>query len=273
MYNPLIAVNKNINMIAVVSSGMFFKKYLSNPNGSINSLSAYKGDGMTILNAYNAPTSYYSQDLLYYIKDGYTVTKREKIFQQTRSAGEIGSYEYDTYNGNILSYVDNSPIVHSISIIAVGCYFVLCGYNHRVGVNLTTANNYIIIVVYNSRGEYISSTNYNDITLFYPKLFNGFNNSFWLVTNAYSTTGFISIKFSLFDLAVNGTTITNSKEISFLYTNSVTSPNIFKNAYYNSFYIASLGRYVFYNTKLSENTTYYSGPTSNNDYLNKINTY
>jgi len=131
MYNPLIAVNKNINMIAVVSSGMFYKRYLNNTSSIYNTLQAFKGDGMTLINSfYSNVVSYHSQDLLYYIKDGYTVTKREKIFQQTRSAGEIGSYEYGTSNYNILGNSDGSPIVHSISIIAIGCYFVLCGYNH-----------------------------------------------------------------------------------------------------------------------------------------------
>jgi hypothetical protein len=155
MYNPLIAVNKNINMIAVVSSGMFFKRYLNNSNNG-NNFQPLKINGMNINSAIDTSVvSYHSQDLLYYIKDGYTVTKREKIFQQTRSAGEFGSYEYNITNNNILGNIGSSPIVHSISIIAVGCYFVLCGYNHYNNYGFSSVNNYIIIVVYNSRGEFV----------------------------------------------------------------------------------------------------------------------
>jgi len=87
-------------MIAVVSSGMFFKNLLLNFN-SANNINADKSTMTIAINSIN--NSYYSQDLLYFIKDGYTVTKGEKIFTYTTSnitAGNIGACEYasDTFN-------------------------------------------------------------------------------------------------------------------------------------------------------------------------------
>ena len=73
MYNPIIAVNKNINLTAVFSSMMTYGK----PIDGISNRT--KSTGTDTLNL-SSNIGYYPYDLLFYIKDGKTVSKREKIF-------------------------------------------------------------------------------------------------------------------------------------------------------------------------------------------------
>jgi len=171
-------------MIAVVSSGMFLKYYLN--NNAFNTLGNDKTT-MTISVQTNYP-SYYSQDFLYFIKDGYTVTKREKIFSYTTTnitAGNIGACEYTPYNQNILLDINYSPTTLSISIIAIGLYFVICGisYYFQGGNHIF----YLRIISYNSRGEYISNAAIINLSgtsitnaFYYPKIFNGSGNNIWV---------------------------------------------------------------------------------------------
>lgn len=243
MYNPLIAVNKKINIIGVVSSGMFFKPYLNN-GGTQNGLSADKVT-MTI-NISSQIFSYHSQDLLYYIKDGYTVTKREKIFKLTSTAPEIGAPEYssDKNNYNIISdNAEYSYITHSMSIIAINSYFVLCGI---IGINNSTANKYysLFIASFDSKGERVYVYKMETVTFFYPKLFNGNNNNFWVFTNSILNSNAI-IQFMLFNISDSGV-ITITKTNCLLYTNS-SGLNILKKAWttytyapYNHIYITKL---------------------------------
>ena len=282
MYNPQIAVNTKINMIAVVSSGMFYKCYLNN-NGN-NTLSNDK-TSMTI-NIQQSYLSYYSQDFLYFIKDGYTVTKREKIFSNTTtniSAGSVGACEYGTSNQNIIGCSSTlfSPTTLSISIIAVGLYFVICGIN--VDCNTTgTAHTYLSLVSYNSRGEYISYINIESKTsefIFYPKIFNGGGNNIF----AFYYTGrtlMPTLNFQLITIDNNGT-LTVSKAISSLYTNSTTSPNILKLPFISKIYFWANSDYPVYIIKLNQNTGSYHPYTwynnilinQNGNYNINVNTY
>ena len=251
MYNPQIAVNTKINMIAVVSSGMFFKYYLNN-NGS-NTLSNDK-TSMTI-NVQQGSLSYYSQDFLYFIKDGYTVTKREKIFSNTTtniSAGSVGACEYGLTNLTILYGSIQSPTALSISIIAVGLYFVICGILVLSASGNTTV--YINLVSYNSRGENISSITIESKAaefIFYPKIFNGSGNNIFAF---YYTgrTAMPTLNFQLITIDNNGI-LAISKAISSLYTNSTTSPNILRLPFISKLSITSNAVYTI---KLIQHPSY-----------------
>jgi hypothetical protein len=225
-------------MIAVVSSGMFYKKLLL--NNSSNTLSNDKSN-MTISININGVNSYYSQDLLYFIKDGYTVTKREKIFTYNTSnitAGNIGACEYDSINNNIIRGSYSQTTILSISIIAIELYFVICGLIIYYDGNLGNTTNLLSIISYNSRGEYISNMsvigNYST-PYFYPKIFNGNNNNIWLF---YYTGGSATpfVNFNLITISSNGI-LTLSKTVTTLYNNSLSiSPNTLRLPYFTRLY-------------------------------------
>ena len=263
MYNPQLAVNTKINMIAVVSSGMFYQKYLNN-YGNINTIS---GDKLTInISISSGIQSYHSKDFLYFIKDGYTVTKREKIFSNTTSnisAGSVGACEYSGSNTNILTPTDygHSPITLSISIIAVGLYFVICGITvYQVSGYIGM---YLNLISYNSRGEHINmiqfvtaiitgitgSSTYSISNFFYPKIFNGSGNNIWAFY--YTGATIPTLNFQLITIDNNGA-LTTSKTVSSLYTNSTTLPNILRLPYFTRIENSNL----VYSLKLLQNITY-----------------
>jgi len=126
-------------------------------------------------------------------------------------------------------------------MIAVGNYFVICAqaiyrnYNFS-GSNMNQASR-IIIVVYNSRGEFTNwfdlmpekttpnngmNLNVTTIPYFYPKLYNGNGNNFWVIVNTVSTNTSNTtepMRCRYFNMTINiSGAITNNNE-NFLYDN------------------------------------------------------
>ena len=296
MYNPQIAVNNKINMIAVASSGMFYKKVLSNNTSSSISLTDKSTIPVTISNTGYA--SYYSQDLLYFIKDGYTVTKREKIFPSSInniSAGSVGGIEFNSINSkqsNILNiyYTDyvTSHTTFSLSIIAVNLYFVICGIYYYID---STIFQYLIICSYNSRGEIAGNINIKVVTTingqsFYPKIFNGNGNDIWVFYYTVNTTTPFTplLNFTLLSLSDKGV-FTISKTESKLYSALITGSglNVPYFTYDNSSNIYRLklfqngGSSSFYNTNpifcqyiISINSQFYTNVVGGNNFVSSI---
>jgi len=105
MYNPIIAVNKNINLTAVFSSMMTYNYAIDGLNPRTKSTLSDS------LNYYSGSYSYYPYDLLFYIKDGKTVNKREKIFYNYNNSATAGAGNY-VANANY-GNPEYLPLVHN----------------------------------------------------------------------------------------------------------------------------------------------------------------
>ena len=269
MYNPIIAVNKNINLTAVFSSMMTYGRPL---DGNTTKTKSTTSDDLN----FSSYFGYYPYDLLFYIKDGKTVNKREKIFYNYNNSvnSGLGNYVANANYGNpeYLPLCNNgasiqqcySHLYHGISdtkyaghsnvgmfqyvpynqsMIAVGNYFVICAQAIYRNYNANSLYMYhasrIIIVVYNSRGEFTNffdlmpervstsvsnghNSNNTNIPYFYPKLYNGNGNNFWVIVNTVSTNTSNTtepMRCRYFNMTINiSGAITNNNE-NFLYDN------------------------------------------------------
>lgn len=104
MYNPIIAVNKNINLTAVFSSMMTY-------NTAIDGLNTITKSTLSDTLNYSNQNGYYPYDLLFYIKDGKTVNKREKIFYNYNNSATSGTGNY-VANANY-GFPEYLPLVHN----------------------------------------------------------------------------------------------------------------------------------------------------------------